>query len=151
VSVEEAERLLNRYFKAYPQVKQYLEGSAKTAIERGWAETLGGRKLFLQIGERMEGPDLAAISRVAKNMPIQGTNADMLKVAMAGIRRRLLDGGPDAFMVNCVHDEILLEAEDGGAWDAAEIVKEEMVKAGERYVKKVPMVVDVSVGNSWLK
>ena len=151
VSLAEAERLLKRYFQAYPRVKQYLDNSARTAVERGWTQTLGGRKLFLQIGERMEGSDLAAITRVAKNMPIQGTNADMLKVAMAGIRRRLLDGGMDACMVNCVHDEILLEAADGEAWDAAEIVREEMVKAGERYVKKVPIVVDVSVGNSWLK
>jgi DNA polymerase-1 len=151
VSLSEAERLLKRYFQAYPQVKQYLDRSARTAVERGFAETLGGRKLFLQIGERMEGPDLAAVTRVAKNMPIQGTNADMLKVAMAGVRRRLLDGGMDARMVNCVHDEILIEAEEGEAWDAAEVVREEMVKAGERYVKKVPIVVDVSVGDSWLK
>ena len=64
-------------------------------------------------------------------MPIQGTNADMLKVAMAGIRHRLSEAGQDAWMVNCVHDEILLEAEEGEAWDAAEIVREEMVKAGE--------------------
>jgi DNA polymerase-1 len=151
VSLSEAERLLKRYFQAYPQVKQYLDRSARTAVERGFAETLGGRKLFLQIGERMEGPDLAAVTRVAKNMPIQGTNADMLKVAMAGVRRRLLDGGMDARMVNCVHDEILIEAEEGEAWDVAEVVREEMVKAGERYVKKVPIVVDVSVGDSWLK
>jgi len=151
VSLAEAERLLKRYFQAYPGVKQYLDGSARTAVERGFAETLGGRKLFLQIGERMEGADLAAITRVAKNMPIQGTNADMLKVAMAGIRRRLFEVGQDAWMVNCVHDEILLEAEEGEAWDAAEIVREEMVKAGECYVKKVPMTVDVSVGDCWLK
>lgn len=151
VGLAEAERLLKRYFRAYPKVKQFLDGSARTAIERGWTETLGGRKLYLQIGERMEGSDLAAITRVAKNMPIQGTNADMLKVAMAGIRRRLPEAGLDAWMVNCVHDEILLEAEEGEAWDAAEIVREEMVKAGERYVKKVPIVVDVSVGDSWLK
>ncbi len=151
VSLAEAERLLSRYFRAYPQVKQYLDNSAGAAIERGWTQTLGGRKLFLQIGESVEGPDLAAITRVAKNMPIQGTNADMLKAAMAGIRRRLIEGGMVACMVNCVHDEILLEVEEGEAWDAAEVVREEMVRAGERYVKKVPIVVDVSVGDSWLK
>jgi DNA polymerase-1 len=151
VGLAEAERLLKRYFRAYPKVKQFLDGSARTAVERGWTQTLGGRKLYLQIGERMEGADLAAITRVAKNMPIQGTNADMLKLAMAGIRHRLAESGLDAWMVNCVHDEILLEAEEGEAWDAADIVREEMVKAGERYVKKVPITVDVSVGDSWLK
>ncbi len=151
VTVEEAERLLARYFAAYPRVRAYLEDSARTAIERGWAETLGGRRLWLDIGERVEGPDLAAIARVAKNMPIQGTNADMLKVAMASIRRRLIDENRDAKIVNCVHDEILIEASDADAWEVSEIVREEMISAGERYVSSVPIEVDVSVGDHWMK
>ncbi len=151
LALEEAERLLGRYFAAYPKVYEYLEDSARAAIERGWAETLGGRRLFLRIGERVEGPDLAAIARVAKNMPIQGTNADMLKLAMTGIRRRFLDENRKARMVNCVHDEILVEADEDDARDLAEIVREEMVKAGERYISQVPVAVDVSVGDYWQK
>ncbi len=151
VTVEEAERLLARYFAAYPRVRDYLEESARAAIRRGWAETLGGRRLWLQIGERVEGPDLAAVARIAKNMPIQGTNADMLKLAMTGIRRRLLDERRGACIVNCVHDEILVEADAADAWEVAELVREEMVAAGERYIVSVPIEVDVTVGEHWQK
>ncbi len=151
LSIDASEGLLGRYFAAYPRVRQYLEDSAQQAIKRGWAETLGGRKLWLEIGERVEGADLAAIVRVAKNMPIQGTNADILKVAMAGIRERLRELSYDAFMVNNVHDEILVEVVDDEAWDVSEMVREEMVRAGERFVSQVPMEVDVSVGEAWQK
>jgi DNA polymerase-1 len=148
---EEAERLLARYFRAYPRVREYLEDSARQALERGYAETLGGRRLYIAVGERLEGAELAALGRMAKNMPIQGTNADMLKLAMTGIRARLLEEGRDACMVNCVHDELLLEASEDDAWDVAELVREEMVRSGARYIQQVPVVVDVSVGEAWQK
>ncbi len=151
ITQDEAERLLAQYFRAYPRVRDYLEGSARLALARGYAETLGGRRLSLQPGESIEGPELAALQRVAKNMPIQGTNADMLKVAMAGIRARLGEEGRDACVVNCVHDELLLEASADDAWDVAELTREEMVRAGERYISQVPVEVDVSVGEAWQK
>jgi DNA polymerase-1 len=151
VSVDEAEALLNRYFRAFPMVKRYLDRSADEALQRGWTRTIGGRRLYFRIGDRVEGADLAAVGRVAKNMPIQGTNADMIKLAMAGIRARLSKERVDACMVNCVHDEVLLEAAEGDAWDVADFVTEEMVKAGERFIKSVPVVVDVVVGESWQK
>ena len=71
--------------------------------------------------------------------------------AMASVRKHLRREGLQALMVNCVHDEILVEAPEGDAWDVSEIVREEMVAAGERYIKRVPIVVDVSVGDSWQK
>ncbi|HSA24479.1 MAG TPA: DNA polymerase, partial [Myxococcota bacterium] len=148
---DEAERLLAQYFRAYPKVRDYLESSARLALERGYAETLGGRRLYLAPGEDMQGPELAGLARVAKNMPIQGTNADMLKIAMAGIRARLAEEGRDACTVNCVHDELLLEASADDAWDVAELTREEMVRAGERYISQVPVVVDVTVGEAWQK
>ncbi len=114
-------------------------------------QTLSGRKLWLQVGERVEGADLAALARVAKNMPIQGTNADMLKLAMAGIRRRLIDDNMDARIVNCVHDEVLVEVAESDAWEVAEIVRAEMVSAGERFISSVPIEVDVSVSDHWVK
>jgi DNA polymerase-1 len=151
VTIEEAERLLNQYFRAFPAVQDYLESAANTGLHRGWAQTIGGRRLILEVGDAAEGGELSAKARVAKNMPIQGTNADMLKVAMAGIRRRLLQDGLDGLMVNSVHDEILLEASEGDAWDVAELARQEMIKAGERYIRSVPVVVDVGVGEAWQK
>jgi DNA polymerase-1 len=149
--LEEAEQLLKRYFRAFPGIKAYLESSAEQAIQRGYAQTIGGRRLYLGVGDAVEGGDLTALERVAKNMPIQGANADMLKVAMAGIRQRLLKENLDACMVNCVHDELLIEVAADDAWDVAEMAREEMVKAGERFIKKVPVVVDVSVEEYWEK
>jgi len=151
VSVDEAEKLLARYFNAYPKVKQYLDRSAAEALQRGWTQTIGGRRLYFNIGDRVEGADLSAIGRVAKNMPIQGTNADMLKLAMANIRTRLASESLDACLVNCVHDEVLLEASHDHAWDVAELVTEEMVRAGEQFIQSVPVTVDVMVGESWQK
>lgn len=149
--LEEADQLLGRYFRSFPRVHAYLEEASRSAIERGYARTIGGRRLYLSVGDAAEEEEAAAAARVAKNMPIQGTNADMLKVGMAGIRRRLLLEGLDAVMVNCVHDEILLEAAEADAWAVAELVRAEMVRAGERYIQAVPVEVEVSVAESWTK
>jgi DNA polymerase-1 len=75
----------------------------------------------------------------------------MIKLAMTNIRTRLSRERVDACMVNCVHDEVLLEAAEGDAWDVADFVTEEMVEAGERFIKSVPVAVDVVVGESWQK
>ena len=127
LSLEAAEQLLNRYFRAYPRVRQYLEDSAARALRRGWAETIGGRRLWFAGSDDPQ--QRAALQRVAKNMPIQGTNADMLKAAMAGVRRRLLEENLPAMMVNCVHDELLVEAGEEQAWEVAELV--EFLKRGD--------------------
>jgi DNA polymerase-1 len=149
MSVEAAEELLQRYFRSFPRVYQYLEDSAAQALRQGWCATIGGRKLWIK---EPSGPEeRAAALRVAKNMPIQGTNADMLKAAMAAIRRRFIDENLSARMVNCVHDEILVEADEDSVWEAAEVVKEEMIRAGERYITKVPVEVEVLVGDWWQK
>lgn len=148
---EEAEQLLNRYFRAFPRIKDYLERSAREALERGFSSTLGGRKLFFQKTAGLPPQELSALARVAKNMPIQGTNADMLKLAMARIRRRFLDKGLDARMVLCVHDEIVVEAADADADEAMSMVKREMIQAGARFVQKVPMEVEVSLSDHWQK
>jgi DNA polymerase-1 len=151
MTLEEADQLLVRYFGAFPRVKAYLDEAARSAVERGFARTIGGRRLYLSVGDAAEEDEAAAAARVAKNMPIQGTNADMLKLAMAGIRRRLLAEGLDAMMVNCVHDEILLEAAEADAWAVAELARQEMIRAGERYIQAVPVEVEVGVAESWTK
>ncbi len=147
--IQEAEQLLSRYFKIYPKVKEYLDRSADQAIQRGFAQTLAGRRLYLNPSE--DRAAFGAMRRVAKNMPIQGTNADMIKTAMARIRSRFLRQKLNACMVNCVHDEILVEAEADQAWDIAELIREEMILAGSRWINQVPVEVDVSVDESWQK
>jgi DNA polymerase-1 len=146
----EAERLLEAYFAAFPKVRSYLEGSATEGLRRGYVHTAGGRRYWFT-DMRREGKDEASMRRVAKNMPIQGTNADMVKVAMARIARAVLEAGLDARLVNMVHDELVLEASDADADAAARLVAREMMSAGAEFVKKVPMTVDVAVGDTWCK
>lgn len=146
----EAEELLNAYFGAFPRVRGYLEESAEEGLRRGYAETGGGRRFWLT-DMRREGRDEGTLRRVAKNMPIQGTNADMIKVAMARIVRAFFDEKVDAFLVNMVHDEVVVEASDSDAERARGIVVRDMMSAGAEFVRKVPMSVDAVIGEAWGK
>ena len=151
LTVEEADVLLARYFRAYPKVYAYLEDSARQALRNGKTQTLSGRRLLFDPVDIQDRTNRANLARVAKNMPIQGTSADMLKLAMTGVRHRILDQQLNARIVNCVHDEILIEASSDDVWDAAALVREEMIKAGQTYVRLVPIEVDVSVEPTWQK
>ena len=89
--------------------------------------------------------------RVAKNMPIQGTCADMVKLAMARATRAMRSAGLDAFIVNSVHDELVFEVAEGDAEEAARLLEREMVAAGATFLEQVPTVVDVTVSDHWAK
>lgn len=145
--VREASALLERYFAAFPKIRDYLESSADEAVRRGYAVTLGGRrcKLPSPTDER----HLAEIRRFAKNMPVQGTNADMLKVTMALALERFGDAGAGAGVVNIVHDEVVAEVPEGRAREAAGLLKLCMIEAGALYVKKVPVEVECFIGDYW--
>ncbi len=149
VSTEEAERLLTRYFETYPRVRAWLEESATASLAQGYCETLAGRRLYLDGAEDPE--RRPQLTRQAKNMPIQGTSADITKLAMARLTRALRREGLDAFLVNCVHDELVVECKESEAEAVATLVKKEMVAAGEVFLRKVPTVVDVQVASYWAK
>ncbi len=144
------EELLARYFKTFPRIRSYLEGSVDVALRRGYSETLLGRRLFFDPAV-LEGDNARGeLSRIMKNMPIQGTSADMTKLAMVRLHERLLerfDGR--AGLVNTVHDELVVEcdANDGDA--VAACVREEMEEAHRTLVKRVPPFVEVHVGATW--
>ncbi|RMG17490.1 MAG: hypothetical protein D6729_08795 [Deltaproteobacteria bacterium] len=145
----EAERLLETYFRTYPRIRAFFEDLAQTGLERGYAVTLAGRRLYL---EESDDPQRRAhLERVAKNMPIQGSSADIVKLAMARATRRMREEGLDAFIVNTVHDELVFEVSEGDAARAAEVLEAEMVAAGQAFLHRVPTVVDVHVGDHWAK
>ena len=127
VDVDAARALLERYFTTFPKIRAFLEGNARRALQRGWAVTLTGRRLYLEVGGDRSAR--AAAERIAKNMPIQGTSADMTKLAL-GKLRTALEAHPGAFPVNAVHDEIVVEC-DASAVDAVRhSVVDAMVAAG---------------------
>lgn len=146
----EAEELLQSYFRSFPKIRAFLDASAQKALRRGYAETLVGRKLWF-IDMRRDGKDEASMVRVAKNMPIQGSNADITKLAMGRIVRAFAREGLDARLVNMVHDELVVEASDADAERAQTLMVEHMRGAGAELLSKVSMEVSVEVSPAWSK
>jgi len=144
----EAEALLKRYFENFPSVASWLEASVDRALERGFAETVLGRKLFFN-EETLKGESARGdLGRIAKNMPIQGTSADMTKLAMVRVHERLLEFD-DAGLVNTIHDELVVECRAADAERVADAVVFEMEAAHKTLLRKAPPSVDVHVGDHW--
>ena len=152
VSEDESRRLLDKYFRQYHRVKTWLDNISRDAIRRGYSTTLGGRKRYY---EKVASDDpsydrqVSYIERQGKNTPIQGTSADITKMALVNLRQRIRKEGLAAVPIHTVHDEIVVEAPVSEAEQTAKIVKEEMVRAGEALLKKVPVEVDVVVSDIW--
>jgi DNA polymerase-1 len=152
VTKEEAMDYMDRYFKSYPSVKKFLDRLARDAIRKGWSATPEGRKRWYTLPDR-EDPDykrkIAKIQREAKNHPIQGTNADAIKYALVFLKERLEKDGVDGYITHTVHDEIVCEVREDQAEDWAVVQTNEMVRAANRYIHKVPVKSDPFVGDVW--
>ena len=143
---EEAAVFIEEYFKKYPQVRRYVIETKAMCMEQGYVETLLGRRRYIP---DMTSPNQAvrgAAERMAINMPIQGTAADIMKIAMIRVRERLRASGLDALLVLQVHDELVLEVARADVERTAALVCDEMAGA---YALDVPLVVDVRTGTNW--
>jgi DNA polymerase-1 len=146
LSLKEAQDFIHRYFAVFPAVKGFIEGLKASARERGYAETLLGRRRPLP---ELAGSDpmlRAFAENMAVNTPIQGTAADILKLAMIRLHRALEAGGWRSRMVLTVHDELVLDAPADEADGVAELTRSEMQAA---FPLSVPLVVEVGRGASW--
>jgi DNA polymerase-1 len=143
---QEAQEFINSYFAAYSGISYYMMAIKETARTQGWVETLLGRKR--QIPElRASNPALrGAGERMAINMPIQGTAADIQKIAMIRLDERVRAGGFRARLLLSVHDEILLEVPRDEVERLAPVVRETMESA---LPLNVPLTVDIKVGDDW--
>ena len=147
VSVQEADQYIKGYLETYSGVRQYMEDTVAFAKENGYVKTMFGRRRNL--------PELASAKktmrsfgeRVAMNTPIQGTAADIIKIAMIRVYRRLRQEGLMARLILQVHDELLVEAPVMEAEQAARILQEEMEHA---ISLDVPLVAETHQGNTWL-
>lgn len=146
ITRKQADEYIKNYLRTYPDVDRYLKETVASAKETGYTLTLFGRKRLI--------PELSASNknlqsfgeRVAMNSPIQGTAADIIKIAMINVSKALKDSGLDAKLIMQVHDELIVEASEKDADKAAEILKREM----ENTVKTtVPMLVEISTGSNW--
>ena len=145
-SVAQAKKYIADYLKKYPKVNSFMESTVSNAIKEGYVTTMFGRRR--RIPELLSSNKVlqAAGKRIAMNTPVQGTAADLIKIAMINVYRRLKAEGLDAKLILQVHDELLIEADRSCAEKAAAILKEEMQNVCEM---KVPLTVDVHTGNSW--
>ena len=142
----EAQRYIDDYLAHYSGVAAYMKNVVERAKEDGYITTVLGRRRYL--------PELKASShlmrafgeRVAMNAPIQGSAADIIKIAMVNVDRRLKSEGLSAKLILQVHDELIVEAPDNEVDAASHILKEEMENA---YKLSVPLVVDMNSGKSW--
>ncbi len=149
-TIDEAERLLEGYFRAFPKIRGFLEDASKAALKRGVAETLAGRRYWFT-DMRREGKDEGSLARIAKNLPIQGTNADITKLAMARMVAAFAEAKLDATLVNMVHDELVVECAADATETVREVMVREMMSAGAELVRVVPMTVEAHVGEAWSK
>jgi len=146
ISTEEARTIIDRYFERYAGIRRYLEQTVETARRRGYVETLFGRRRFMSDLHSRNRNAAQAAERAAINMPIQGTAADLIKLAMVRIDRELLARGLTAQMLLQVHDELLLEAPDQEIAAVAELVRDTMSGVA---LLKVPLKVEVGIGPTW--
>ena len=148
VTVAEAKAYMEAYFATFPGVRRYMDDVVAQARERGFVETLFHRRRELP-EIRSSNFNLRAFGeRVALNMPIQGTAADIMKLAMVAVERRLKKELPEAALVLQVHDELIVECPEAQAEAAAKLLEEEM----EQVVSlSVPLTAEAHWGKNWLE
>jgi len=147
---QEADAFIRTYFQAYPKIREYIEQTRALAQKQGYVETLLGRRRYF--------PELSTLAaaqhnvreaayRMAINAPIQGSAADILKVAMRNLWERLAEGRLRSRMILQVHDELVLEVPEAELPAVAPLVRETMEGA---YLLRAPLKVDAKVGPNWL-
>jgi DNA polymerase-1 len=147
-SVSEAASIIDQYQRSYPAVAKWLAMQVERAREEGFVETLLGRRRYVPDIRASNRVVRGAAERIAVNMPIQGTQADMIKIAMINIHRALAEGGFDAQMVLQVHDELVLEMPLEEEAAVASLLRAGMIDA---LPLEVPVEVDLSTGSNWLE
>lgn len=141
-----AQGYINLYFERYPGVKQYMDETRELAREQGYIETLFGRRLYLPDILAKNGQRRQYAERTAINAPMQGTAADIIKLAMLSVDNWLQVDKPAVRMVMQVHDELVFEVENSYLDQAASIIQQKMSGAASL---DVPLVVDVGMGKNW--
>ena len=146
VTRKEADDYIKGYLRHYAGVDKYMETVAKDAKEKGYVSTLWGRRRYLPELNSSNGMLRAFGERVARNMPIQGTAADIIKIAMVRVYNRLKEEKMDAKLILQVHDELIVEAPQNEIDKASKILSEEMENACKM---KVRLRADVNTGKTW--
>jgi DNA polymerase-1 len=146
LSIKEASLFIQRYFERYPKIKAFLESLKEDARKNGFTKSLMGRKRYLSDIHSKNPMLRAQAERFAVNAPIQGTQADIIKLAMVEIDKLLKERHLKSFMVLQIHDELVFEVPKDELLEVESIVKKTMESV---YPLKVPLKVNIAVGKNW--
>ncbi len=147
LTLAEAENFVEEYFRNFPGVKEFLEETKRKAAERGYVETLlGRRRYFPELQKPANRNARLRAEREAVNAPVQGTAADIMKLAMIAVDRRLAEEGSDAKMLLQVHDELMLEVPEEELEETARLVQDTMENV---YPLVVPLKTEAKAGPNW--
>ena len=147
ISNSEAEDFINKYFQTYPKVRAYMEGTVLEVQEKGYVETIFGRKRYLEAElSSSNGMIREFAKRAAINQPMQGTAADLIKIAMITFNQRLKENNLKSKMIIQVHDEIVVEVYKPELETVKQLIKDSMEL---NQPLSVPLVVDINIGDSW--
>ncbi len=148
IETKAAAAYIDKYFQRYPGVKQYMDDTKATAKSMGYVETVFGRRLYLPEINSPNGPRRAGAERAAINAPMQGTAADLIKLAMVAVQKELDAHKPSIQMIMQVHDELVFELPEGEVdWLKTHIPR----LMAEVAALKVPLLAEVGVGPNWDK
>ena len=142
----EAQDYIDAYFARYPGVKKYMDKTREQAHDRGYVETVYGRRLYLPEINARNGQRRQYAERTAINAPMQGTAADIIKRAMISVDQALSNSKLDAKVVMQVHDELVVEVLEKDVEALADLLRMEMEQAA---ALKVPLIVDIGIGDNW--
>lgn len=148
LSRSEAKDLIDTYYATYPKLRNYISDQIEIARENGYVQTVLGRRRYLKDINSRNAVVRGAAERNAVNAPIQGSAADIIKVAMINIHKKLQEGQFKSKMLLQVHDELVFDVYQSELEDIKKMVKSEMESA---YDLAVPLVVDLGVGKDWLE
>lgn len=148
IAKKEAAAIIEEYFRQYPGIKAYMEKSIAFAREHGYVETIKGRKRYLPDINSANANIRGFAERNAINAPIQGSAADMIKIAMIRIHQALSEKFPHSYMILQVHDELVFDARKQEAEEIKIMVKDIMQNA---MPLSIPVVVDINAGENWLE
>ena len=140
---------MQNYHKSYKTLLRWIEDRGQRALAEGKSTTIGGRIRWFPPENNLSDKEKGFYLRVGRNHPIQGCSADMTKSAIVMLYTPLMK--LDSFINNCIHDELLIEAPIDKAIEVAMLVKERMISAGQKYLKQVPVLVDIKIRDCWWK
>lgn len=147
--METAKQLHTAFWAGYGSLRRYIYHTGYQAITKGYSETKLGRKRYFNLVANTPGWKMDKMQREGGNHPIQGSAADMLKIATLLMFPKLVEY--DARLVHQIHDELVVEALESNVEEVANIVQADMIKAGENILELVPVEVDCNIGDSWSK